>query len=180
MRDVVFWWKYVQCPDWEVFPDLSDYQYQSAHLQWELAGQHNTYYNQSSEQCFTVEAFDCSLMPRKHSYNHHNNLAPEPTLSGARWGSDASPNDHRLGLDRHVESEADVLHIPKLPTFDGTLGQADAELLISFLTVPYLRMPYCHSSSNSNGNSNNKSNCTPRACRPAGVLPPNKLPPYGK
>ena len=34
-----------------------------------------------------------------------------------------------------------MLHIPELPTFDGTLGQADAELLISFLTVPYLRMP---------------------------------------
>jgi hypothetical protein len=34
-----------------------------------------------------------------------------------------------------VTSEDDVLHIKNLPSFDDCLGQQDAELLISYLTV---------------------------------------------
>ena len=68
-------------------------------------------------------------------------------LTGSRWHSGASPNSLGLGgggkgKERvHIETEEDVLHIRTLPTFDGTIGQADSELLISYLTVPYLRLP---------------------------------------
>jgi len=40
-----------------------------------------------------------------------------------------------------IQTEDDVLHVPSLPNFAGALGQADAELLLSYLTVPYLRIP---------------------------------------
>jgi hypothetical protein len=40
-----------------------------------------------------------------------------------------------------VETETDVLYVQKMPTFDGSLGAADAELVCSYLTAPYLRIP---------------------------------------
>lgn len=140
LRDVVFWWKYVQCTDAHVFPRLRKWRYEHAQLNWELKSQGNVYNRQSNDPCFAIRALGTILTVRGKP-NKEFNHAPEPSLSGLRWGSDASPNDERLGLGEHIENESDVLHIPKLPTFDGTLGQADAELLISFLTVPYLRMP---------------------------------------
>ena len=74
--------------------------------------------------------------------NSERNFKPEPAISGSRWHSGASPNS--LGIEggkARIETEEDVLHIRTLPTFDGTIGQADSELLISYLTVPYLRLP---------------------------------------
>ena len=73
--------------------------------------------------------------PRQRGRAH----GPQLNLSGLKYPSGASPNS--LGLPSHVETEDDVLHIRELPSFDDALGQADCELLISFLTVPYLRMP---------------------------------------
>ena len=58
-----------------------------------------------------------------------------------RWQTGASPNDVGIEGNVRIETEDDVLHIRSLPSFDGTLGQADSELLISYLTVPYLRLP---------------------------------------
>ena len=40
-----------------------------------------------------------------------------------------------------VDTEDDVLHIQKLPDFDGRLRARDCELLLQYLTVPYLRIP---------------------------------------
>jgi hypothetical protein len=40
-----------------------------------------------------------------------------------------------------VASEDDLLHIKTLPAFDDEVGQRDAELLYSYLTVPYMRIP---------------------------------------
>ena len=38
-------------------------------------------------------------------------------------------------------TEDDVLHLRRLPDFDGRLRQPAAELLLQYLTVPYLRIP---------------------------------------
>lgn len=40
-----------------------------------------------------------------------------------------------------VDTEEDVLHLKKLPDFDGTLRASDSELLLSYLTAPYVRVP---------------------------------------
>eukprot|EP00939_MAST-03C_sp_MAST-3C-sp1_P003461 g3461.t1 len=45
-----------------------------------------------------------------------------------------------LGLP-HAASEDDILHAETLPSFDDTLSREEAELLFSFLTVPYARIP---------------------------------------
>ena len=38
-------------------------------------------------------------------------------------------------------TEDDVLHVEKLPTFNGRISKRESELLMSYLTVPYLRIP---------------------------------------
>ena len=40
-----------------------------------------------------------------------------------------------------IAGEEDVLHAKELPSFDGKLSTSSAELLVSFLTVPYVRIP---------------------------------------
>jgi hypothetical protein len=44
---------------------------------------------------------------------------------------------------QNIKTEDDVLHIKNLPSCNDCLGQLqqDAELLLSYLTVPYLRIP---------------------------------------
>ena len=42
---------------------------------------------------------------------------------------------------KEVNSEEDVLHLQKLPTFDGLLRPSESELLLTYLTAPYLRVP---------------------------------------
>ena len=34
-----------------------------------------------------------------------------------------------------------MLHLTKLPTFDGLLRPSESELLLTYLTAPYLRIP---------------------------------------
>ena len=34
-----------------------------------------------------------------------------------------------------------MLYAERLPSFDGALGAADAELVLSYLTAPYVRIP---------------------------------------
>ena len=67
--------------------------------------------------------------------------APKPHPSGLRWPSGANPNSIKPKLARHVSTEDDILHIKGLPDFDQKLSQSDAELLLSYLTVPYIRRP---------------------------------------
>lgn len=44
-------------------------------------------------------------------------------------------------LPHEVEGEDDVLHLRRLPDFDGRLRPHAVELLLQYLTVPYLRIP---------------------------------------
>ena len=60
-----------------------------------------------------------------------------PSVCGGRYLSEANPT---ALAGQKVYSEDDVLHIRTLPSFDG-LGQADVELLVSYLTVPYAYAP---------------------------------------
>ena len=140
LRDVTFWFKYVTCVDHDIFPRLRDYDYGDANLQWQLKSEHDIYQNKKQSPAFKVVALGKrqGLTVRGRA-NDQGHMAPQLNLSGLKYPSGASPNS--LGLPSHVETEDDVLHIRELPSFDDALGQADCELLISFLTVPYLRMP---------------------------------------
>ncbi|KAL1524752.1 hypothetical protein AB1Y20_019635 [Prymnesium parvum] len=140
LRDIVFWWKYCQCSDECVFPRLREYQHAQAQLEWKLKDENQIYRNRGRSPAFQVVALGKVLTARSRR-NAKGHLAPEPTLSGLRWRTDASPNEVGLKDGETVETEDDVLHIKELPDFGGTLGQADSELLISYLTVPYMRLP---------------------------------------
>lgn len=59
-------------------------------------------------------------------------------VSGLLYDSKANASSY---TPREVHTEDDVLHQETLPDFEGTLGQRDSELLISYLTVPYIRIP---------------------------------------
>jgi hypothetical protein len=52
--------------------------------------------------------------------------------------SQANPS---ILLGQKVETEDDILHIKDLPTFDGTLGAKDCEIMLQYLTTPYIRIP---------------------------------------
>ena len=65
-----------------------------------------------------------------------------------RFTSLADPNEYTQ--PSRIENEDDLLHLWELPDFSDlvgesssvkALGQHDAELLLSYLTVPYLRVP---------------------------------------
>lgn len=99
--------------------------------------------------CFEVKA-EC-----KGHLTSCDSRAAQPDPSGLRWESGGNPNTQKFakygylrercsgasGKAKSVETEDDLLHIKELPTFDERIGAADAEMLLSYLTVPYLRLP---------------------------------------
>eukprot|EP00760_Papus_ankaliazontas_P024689 PhM_4_TR2411/c0_g2_i1/m.74313 len=78
----------------------------------------------SGEKEYSVEAYQESVQIR---------------AVGPRYGSHSNPSVYTSPID--IACEDDLLHIKNLPNFDDTMGQRDAELLLSYLTVPYLRIP---------------------------------------
>ena len=61
-------------------------------------------------------------------------------LPATRATSRAIPSHYVTGHEL-AETEDDVLHLQALPSFDDALPPPDAELLLSYLTVPYMRVP---------------------------------------
>eukprot|EP00954_Amorphochlora_amoebiformis_P004976 391444-Amorphochlora_amoeboformis.AAC.1 len=62
-------------------------------------------------------------------------------LFGKKFKGSPSGADPSNILGEDIVDEEDILHIRKLPTFNGRLTQRDSELFLSYLTVPYLRIP---------------------------------------
>ena len=63
---------------------------------------------------------------------------PPRTCSGGSrrsWKRASAANPSVL-CGEQIETETDVLYVQKMPTFDGSLGAADAELVCSYLTAP--------------------------------------------
>ena len=70
--------------------------------------------------------------------------AARPRREAARAPSSADPSAllrAELGDETRVETEEDVLHLKRAPSFDGALRPRESELLLQYLTVPYLRVP---------------------------------------
>lgn len=120
-RDVAFYLKFVQNVDPRAFPAKNQYTQMSVELKWGF-----------DEGMFMVEAFQRGFTLRCY---------PEPPLQDAthRYASTANPSV--LASPHQINTEDDVLHVKNLPSFKDCLGQQDAELLLSYLTVPYLRVP---------------------------------------
>ena len=116
-RDICFFHKYILGTDKNAFPRPGiPHSQKDAELIWNWNGQ---------EYRWQVSGFR------------------NPDLScgakGHRWPTFAVAS--RFTSPHKVLTEDDVLHLRELNNFDNSLGQRDAELLLSALTVPYLRIP---------------------------------------
>jgi hypothetical protein len=120
-RDCAFFLKYVQNVDPRAFPPKGTYSQADVELNWAF-----------QEGAFIIEAFMRGFSLRCY---------PEDPFKGAihRYPSTANPTF--LASPHEIKTEDDVLHIKNLPSFKDCIGQQDAELLLSYLTVPYLRIP---------------------------------------
>ena len=116
-RDVSLYFKLFLNTEAECFPPVAAWTQRHAGLRWKY-----------DEGAYLVQAFqqELSCKPRKAPFTLR---FPSPAVASL------------LTAPHAAETEDDILHIKSLPSFDDSLGQRDAELLLSFLTVPYLRLP---------------------------------------
>ncbi|CAK9117272.1 unnamed protein product [Durusdinium trenchii] len=132
-RDTVFLWKMLLLPACQC-PAVQKWRASDSSLKW-----------QYKKGRFEVIGFQTTLTPEAK--------ASKPGfLQGVlRWFgqyesdkkslSRASPSVLTGSSQELVNNEDDVLFLKELPSFNGALGAADVELLLSYLTAPYLRIP---------------------------------------
>jgi hypothetical protein len=131
-RDIVFMFKYLMTPDISALPEIKNWMQKDAQLKWAY----------KEAEGYVVYGFGRVL----------NSIHPPPPseeakatgwwnkLFGTRTRSPSGADPSKI-LDKQITNEEDILHIPELPSFGGKLTQANSELFISYLTVPYLRIP---------------------------------------
>ena len=137
-RDVAFYCKFFLNKDIKAFPSGKEHTQKDARLQFQSLQASSGMIN-----AFLVRGFGsilhCKALLRPASGSEQK-LPPT-----ARFGCSSAPSLY--AFPHLLETEDDVLHTVDLPSFASTeagqsghaLGQHDAELLLSFLTVPYLR-----------------------------------------
>ena len=142
-RDIVFLFKMLMVPSSDALPDLCAWMPLDAVLSWRYR----------SDEGFIVCGFGRQLnaasMARQAEGGDNSWMSRGLRMLGLSEKPRAPPSaadpsallQSELGTELHIEREEDVLHLKQLPSFDGTLNAADAELLIQYLTVPYLRVP---------------------------------------
>lgn len=132
-RDVTAMFKFLTLAAPGTLPDVKQWWARDAKMAWK-----------ASDDRFVVRCFgqevrlalpDGLAAPKRESFLATLFRSNRPRGS-IRGGADPSTL-----CGESVGSEEDVLHVKDLPTFDGKLSQSSAELLISFLTVPYIRIP---------------------------------------
>ena len=118
-RDISYYINYVQNVDVRAFPPKNNYEQIHAALQWQF---------QNGQ--IIVEAFSSQL-----------ECAPQPPFQHMRHRFPSLSKPSALAPPHDINTEDDVLHVKNLPSFGDNLGQADCELFLSYMTVPYLRIP---------------------------------------
>lgn len=128
-RDVCMWWKFYLCTDPIVFR-FQPLEFSDGHLQWAI-----DVHPRWQKRCYIVKSFgqgnNAKMLFQK---------LEKPAMKEHRFQSEALPSNL---AGQSIWSEDDVLHVHTMPSFGDRLGQADSELLLSYLTVPYLRLPLC-------------------------------------
>eukprot|EP00921_Rhytidocystis_pertsovi_P014497 GHVQ01023442.1.p1 GENE.GHVQ01023442.1~~GHVQ01023442.1.p1 ORF type:complete len:995 (+),score=136.68 GHVQ01023442.1:2952-5936(+) len=142
-RDIVFMFKALIAPSAEGLPDIRRWSVKDASLQWSYA---------SSKKTYIVKGFrktlECTAFVRDDYYEQKRKATGVFTRLFAWMGVGAKQRAPPSAADpsnlipgQQIESEDDVLHIKKLPDFEGRLSGEDCELLLQYLTAPYLRIP---------------------------------------
>ena len=130
-RDIVFYFKTFFVPTSDLLPELKHWTPIEAALEWT-----------SKDDGLKVRGFGKDLQCTgfvKHGEDKRNFFKKLFNIGQPR--APPSGSDPSALLGEKVETEDDVLYIKNLPTFGGTLGSRQAELLIQYLTAPYLRIP---------------------------------------
>jgi hypothetical protein len=132
-RDVVFLWKMLLLPV-DAGPELKTWRAADSTLQWRC-----------EREVFVVKGFAGTVLtPHLRKTSSCSSLQSMMTWLGGQYSSEdkaisgASPG---VLTGSNVETEDDVLFLHSLPTFNGALGAADSELLLTYLTAPYIRIP---------------------------------------
>ncbi|CAL1133950.1 unnamed protein product, partial [Cladocopium goreaui] len=128
-RDVCMWWKFYLCTDPIVFR-FQPLEFSDGHLQWAI-----DVHPRWQKRCYIVKSFGQGNQARMLFQK-----LEKPAMKEHRFQSEALPSNL---AGQSIWSEDDVLHVHTMPSFGDRLGQADSELLLSYLTVPYLRLPLC-------------------------------------
>eukprot|EP00930_Biecheleria_cincta_P042954 TRINITY_DN29551_c0_g1_i1.p1 TRINITY_DN29551_c0_g1~~TRINITY_DN29551_c0_g1_i1.p1 ORF type:complete len:4122 (-),score=701.34 TRINITY_DN29551_c0_g1_i1:256-12621(-) len=133
-RDVVFLWKMLLLPA-SASPAEQNWRSSDTSLRWMWKSGR-----------FEVHGFGSTKLSPEALLSKEQNF-----IQGVlRWFGQYSSEDKSLsraspsvllGTGVALNSEDDVLFENQLPTFNGALGLADSELLLSYLTAPYLRIP---------------------------------------
>jgi hypothetical protein len=145
-RDIVFWWKYCLNTDRKVFVNYSDpasprdvarWSRLNAQLRWDWDNEANGYRVLSMQL-----ELHCKPDPKQVNPMTGKVIPPEH-MPTQRFPSTATPSFYVPSPA--VKTEDDIIYRPNLPSFEDqhgqVLNQRDAELLLSYLTVPYLRLP---------------------------------------
>ena len=157
-RDIIFMFKLTMVPTCDKLPDLRPWNPEQCALGWNVdtvevvspegAPQKLSMYQvggfnkkldaiQTNEKSIK-EQHEEATIKRKGLFNKIKRLFGAAKAQSRATPSQANPS---ILLNERVETEDDVLHIRKLPDFDGTLGSRDCELLCQYLTAPYMRIP---------------------------------------
>jgi hypothetical protein len=146
-RDICFYWKYFLNPDASAFPNF---------IQAPTVGQMDTIliWQWASDSGYQVISrlycgMKCAPEPKAKNVSGSADTKSIQDTPTHRYPSTATPSFY--ASKPTIQTEDDVVYRPNLPTFadpvetvssaGGQLGLRDAELLLSFLTVPYIRIP---------------------------------------
>lgn len=140
-RDVVFWWKMFLNPDRKAFPNFIDHANNPRELRrWDRMEAQLVFRWNDQGSCYTVVVANSVPLYCCPPPSPKGDPTPLPTH---RFPSTATPSFYIP--DAVIRTEDDLIYRPTLPDFANEYGQVlnqrDAELLLSYLTVPYMRLP---------------------------------------
>lgn len=156
-RDIVFILKVFMVPTSDALPDIRAWMPTDAQLQWDYKRKKVKEKTLTGTRDVDVRYFVVKAFERKLKTNYKGPRGTtgvggkEPPKSilkkiqelfstGHPRAPPSGANPSNL-VGTEVETEDDILHIRKLPDFNGAITQQNSELLLQFLTVPYLRIP---------------------------------------
>lgn len=131
-------------PDASTLPRLRRWTLSDATLRWTATV--------SGKQSLSVRGFGMTLECVafvKHDYYEKRRKGEDILTKFLGWigmaarrvpPSAADPTNLVEG-NQKLETEDDILHLKKLPSFGGRLSAQDSEVLLQYLTAPYIRIP---------------------------------------
>jgi hypothetical protein len=169
-RDIIFMLKTLMTPTSDALPEIRAWDPMEAELKWRYdsvapieakresqrtldhpkykAGTFNVKGFQRDLKCVWNVEFDEESGETKDTssdskawYQRLGSYVKNLFFTSASPRAAPSMADPSFLLGKRITCEDDVLHVQKLPDFDGRVNSRSCELLLQYLTAPYLRLP---------------------------------------